>query len=1030
MQKKKRHHFRSTLMVYAIVLSWLWTACGGSSKESAGDQTPPPSGRKERVEEADIYRLSGNILFYLNTYKGFTVFDLKDPKKPHKVANLPVYGYPIEMYVEDQMVYALVRDALYVTGTAGKLDFHRYNVSQLLTIDISKPEQPKILQRLDIQGQLREGVSRKVGKVLYVTSYKPTTYYAGWSYQRNQGKEQLTVYSFDVRDPKAVKEIQSIQLLEGTRTFEQSSLLTQRKSKDPNDPANQSTKIDPKYIRFNGITLSATSNTLLVAERWSAPLQSSSGCGTRYDYFSKINIVDISNPSGTLRVHTRFNLRGQVNDQFKQTYIYNEKTKQALYLGIVQETRWGSQAGQPLNSFLAVDVTNGKSPKLMDELPFGKERETVRGSLFDPERKVVYAITAVQTDPMYALSFEDPNNLKVLSQIDGLSGDMSLFRFIEKRKFLLAVGRDNSSLCQGFEEPPSNQTRRRFTTKAAVSIIDVRDLSKIRLVQRKCVSVNNITGNSITPISNNLDQAHKMIGMHTGDDLNLLTIPVGYSTRSNTQNWWWYEYKTAVGVMSWDLSKYDDTKDEKQQNVLTNIATMIHPKGMVKRTVIFNMKQDKKEQRMLLNLSETYLSLMKLQDLKKPELLSSIEIAPYVQSVHIMGEYVVERITLGNYAQYYNEFRVKKLEQGKNIDDAPIVTSFSVGAIKSVVQWKQFLVLFAPNFAYLYDFTNPAQPRLRRKIPILGNMHPIYSFYLGHQAHVYRNSNGLRNWLVTDTGLVVVQGYYNANTRRTESKLHIFDFQKPDQPTQKVVDLPRPNGLSGYYLMPVDNNQFYVVARLHHRTSSGTSVSGTGQLWSYRFNRWQAGASTQFNGLPVASYKEGQFLRVVVHNPTQKNLMLFALDGGGFKATLTATQAFTDWALVEIAFSNKKLYIHKMLHNQSQLYKTNQGLRGQRFLDIFDLSKSKFQALSSGNTRTPNMNLMGIHNQKLFIQIPREGLLIVDTQQPTQPRGTHFQRTLGWSRNIIFQGNKAMVAAGHFGVYQMDLTQNNLKTKR
>ena len=70
------------------------------------------------------------------------------------------------------------------------------------------------------------------------------------------------------------------------------------------------------------------------------------------------------------------------------------------------------------------------------------------------------------------------------------------------------------------------------SAKMAVSVIDVQDLANIRLVQRQCVAVKNAdwVGSDVTQ---NLDQAHKMLGMHADGTLNVLTVPVYYSSASS-----------------------------------------------------------------------------------------------------------------------------------------------------------------------------------------------------------------------------------------------------------------------------------------------------------------------------------------------------------------------------------------------------------------------------------------------------------------------------------------------------------------
>ena len=150
---------------------------------------------------------------------------------------------------------------------------------------------------------------------------------------------------------------------------------------------------------------------------------------------------------------------------------------------------------------------------------------------------MAYAITAQRIDPLYALGFANRADLRKLSEIDGLSGDMTVFRLVGDKKFLLAVGQDASASCTGFQDGQGWQP-----TKMAVSLIDVQDLNRIRLVQRQCVAVKNADwiGSDVTQ---NLDQAHKMLGMHSDGDVNVITVPVYYSKRIGAENDWSWGYR-------------------------------------------------------------------------------------------------------------------------------------------------------------------------------------------------------------------------------------------------------------------------------------------------------------------------------------------------------------------------------------------------------------------------------------------------------------------------------------------------------
>ena len=75
------------------------------------------------------------------------------------------------MFISGNTVYALLRDALYLTQVGDKLQFERHHVSQLVAIDIADLRSPTVMKTIDILGHLREGVSRKrIDHTIYVVS--------------------------------------------------------------------------------------------------------------------------------------------------------------------------------------------------------------------------------------------------------------------------------------------------------------------------------------------------------------------------------------------------------------------------------------------------------------------------------------------------------------------------------------------------------------------------------------------------------------------------------------------------------------------------------------------------------------------------------------------------------------------------------------------------------------------------------------------------------------------------------------------
>jgi len=1043
-----------------------WASPGGPELDGQNGDTAapapgaPPQGRTGEVEEADIYRVDHNRLFYLNTYRGFIIYDVNDPKNPKVVSRLPVYGYPIEMFVSGTTVYALLRNALYLTQTQGKLQFKRHNVSQLVAIDISDLKNPKVLKTVDIVGQLREGVSRKIEDTIYVVSYVPQHYYWGWGYNHNKEQEQAWVYSFNVKVPKSPKLVQKLKIFEGGSY----------RIQDPNTGV---------YLRryFNSVAISATSNTLTVVENWrkygwvsGAKYQ----CGSSVSLQQAIvSLIDISDPSGKIRLHAKFETYGQLGDQFKQTYMFDKATGKATYYGIFARREWNSSncSGTSFieNNFEAWDVTDGAHPVKVGSLPFGKHNETVRGSTFDRDRKIAYAITAKQIDPLYAISFADPSQPKILSQIDGLSGDMNVFRLIGGGNYLLGIGRDNSKVCDGFGAPGTSWR----SSGVAVSIIDVRDVNKIRLVQRQCVAVKNAEWVG-SALNWNRDQAHKMIGMHTDSRANVITVPVYYYKKHDPQSgWWWYQRETAVGLMTWDLAKYDDTKDPSHQSVLDNYGTLIHPKGEVKRSIVFTHK-GAQDRRMVINLSDTHLSVFDIEDLNNPIEESVVEIAPYYQQVFRFGNYLVEHIGPRSYYwNYYpgssndgakSEFRVKAV--GGQLEDAKVLASFTVGQVQRVIKAGNKLVLFRyvmkdptkgsaydnlESQALIFDLSVPTAPRATGKVTLPQNVMPYYRYWcgdFGYWGGYWFGSSS--NFTVVDGGVAFLSSTYDRTASATTYALVFIDTTQAYAPKVHTYPLATPAPWYYHGIVPdgTDKGAFY----LNYRHYLGKTTKPDGRvLYRYKYfsQRWKASKNgaglvsespINLPGRLIRAFKGSWgrtaflthdyfYVKHAVPGETydryQSNFRINLLTEnsllGKNVASLLDSRVFSSFYLEDLVINGDKIVInaHRDYYYQKENNLDWKDLSDQ--LIVLDTSAGTLRQTYSEPTGTYRVNLMGVHKGKLFVNLPGDGILVVDMSHPGQVIGQKFLRTLGWATHLEFANDTMYVAAGHFGIYQLDL---------
>jgi len=1056
---------------------------GAATGDSAGGKANPPAspgapgGRNAAVEEADIYRVDGNRFYYFSTYRGFLVYDIADAKNPRQLSRLPVYGYPVEMFVQGHTVYALLRDVLYLTDTAGQVRFERHNVSQLVSIDVTDPANPQLLQTVDIVGQLREGVSRKIEDTIYVVSYVPQGYYWGWRYElADPQKEQAWVYSFNAADPKNLVQVQKLEIFEGGSVNDV----------DPVSGAQVS-----RY--FSDVTIAATSNALMVVENWyisswtpgTAKGTGEYTCGTYSgDQRAVVSLIDVSDPTGAIRLHSRFQTRGMLGDQFKQTYVYDDATATGTYYGMFARQAWQSSncSGESFtqNVLESWDVTNGAAPQKLASLKFGKPNETVRGSAFDLSRKAAFAVTAQSIDPLYVFDLTNRAAPTIKSQIDGLSGDMTLFRLVEGNKYLLAIGRDASETCSGFQ---GNETRRGIGV--AVSIIDVRDLAAIKLVQRQCVAVDGDWVSS--EVTWNLDQAHKMIGMQSDGTTNVITVPVSYSKRvdGNTWNDWWYSYETAVGIMAWDVSAYEQAGPSAAPApaVIKNYGTFTHPNGEVRRSTVFPHATTGR--RTMVNLSDTHISIADLQDLATPMLQSIIEVAPYISQVHTLGDAtVVEQVTDYRNGSPYGgltEFRIKAA--GTNLESTPVIASFKVGQVQAAMPFgTDKLLVFRmdqPDKAasaqpsdpvtrvLVFDLAVPAAPRLVGSAVVPGYFYPYLPFVCGADIGYWYWWGQGTGWVKTASALVQLRGTWDNATQTSGNELVTIDLADPTHPA--VSEMPLPPRKDGYYYSlvgdAVDPSGFYVTYAdsVGQRVDNGYTFFRM-RHYAERYHQgggaWQGEGGINLPGQLARAWSPAPGTKALLTtdtvNYTTKDtqgilswrfdtrlnlLRVITSSGGKPAAELMASRQFQDKYVSDFVTEGSTLFVNVGTGSwygygptggggvvvadvapvrRSALVAASADDASDRLM-IFDVSRLAFDVLYDQPTGTNGAQLMGTYHHQLFVNLQGDGLFAVDVTDPAHPVPRDFLRTLGWGTNVAFVGNDAYVASGYFGTYHMTL---------
>ena len=133
---------------------------GAAVPASAGASTTTPT---RTVEETDLYRLEGNRLYYLNSYRGLMVFDVTDVDHPALLGRSPIYGSPVDMIVRNGVAIVVVADWY------GQLaDGSPFYGSIVRGLDATDPANIKVLGEAKLGGWVRD--DRVVGDVIYAVS--------------------------------------------------------------------------------------------------------------------------------------------------------------------------------------------------------------------------------------------------------------------------------------------------------------------------------------------------------------------------------------------------------------------------------------------------------------------------------------------------------------------------------------------------------------------------------------------------------------------------------------------------------------------------------------------------------------------------------------------------------------------------------------------------------------------------------------------------------------------------------------------
>jgi uncharacterized secreted protein with C-terminal beta-propeller domain len=418
-----------------------------SGAPGSDDAKTNASDAARTIEEADIIKIEGSRLYALSQYGGLSIIDITTRDQMRLLGKKKVQAQPFEMYVRDQIVFALYNGyGEYVAGST-KGEWRWVTTSYVIAFDTTNPAAPTTIGRFSIPGTIQD--SRIVGNALYVVGFESD---GCWGCAEGQ---HTTVVSLDVSTPSAIRKVAERSYADDTATA-----YSWKRS------------------------ISVTDKRMYIAgPEW----------GSNAPLGSTIQVVDISDPTGAMVDGAKISASGKIDSRWQMDEV------NGVLRVISQPGDWRPSDPPRIQTF---GVASAQSvTQLANVAMTVPANETLRSVRFDGPRG--YAITAVQTDPLFTI---DLSNTAQPKQVGELVMPGWVYYMEPRGERVVALGYDQGNAAGAL----------------TVSLFDVSNLAAPTMLDR----VN--FGGNWSWLSEDQDRIHK--AFQVLDAANLVLMPYsGYS---------------------------------------------------------------------------------------------------------------------------------------------------------------------------------------------------------------------------------------------------------------------------------------------------------------------------------------------------------------------------------------------------------------------------------------------------------------------------------------------------------------------
>lgn len=316
---------------------------------------------KRELVEPDVYRRIDNYLFVLNQYRGLTIVDLNAKSV---LSNVPIYGYPRDLYIAEDRAYILIGYTIRHTIENGIIK--KTTGSQLYIVDIQDIQNPVLLSSITLPGDFID--SRMLGDVLYAVTSDYQYYYV----EDTSGGETVSSSGSWTKNS-------------GSKCWITSVNIKQETNPEITDQV--------EFPGYGTVIQASTSAIYVCASDWS------NNC-------TQITYIDITNPSGKIEGYPLGTIPGYVADRFKLDEWNGT-------LRIVSNTWWPER-----HTYLTIfDVSNpSQGFKQISQITVpDAQGETLYATRF--AGPLAYLVTYLTIDPLFVLDLSDPEKPEVKGQL-------------------------------------------------------------------------------------------------------------------------------------------------------------------------------------------------------------------------------------------------------------------------------------------------------------------------------------------------------------------------------------------------------------------------------------------------------------------------------------------------------------------------------------------------------------------------------------------------------------------------------------